>query len=90
MSIRRRWLDSNIDFARVRQRNSLPIHTLEFFQCSGVSHATVGELHEIVPLVKISELIANRGYFSNILLWVGDSFQGENLKIRIYFYYSSL
>ena len=58
-----RWLDSIIDFARVRQRYSLPIHTFEFFQCGGVSHATVVELQEIVPLVKISEFIANRGYY---------------------------
>jgi hypothetical protein len=58
-----RWLDSVIDFARVRQRYSLPIHTFEFFQCHGVSQATVGKLQEIVPLVKISEFIANRGYY---------------------------
>ena len=58
-----RWLDSIINFARVRQRYSLPIRTLEFFQCNGVCHATVGDLQEIVPLVKISEFIANRGYY---------------------------
>jgi hypothetical protein len=55
-----RWLDSVIDFARVRQGYSLPIHTFEFFKCHGVSHATVGKLQEIVPLVKISEY---RGYY---------------------------
>ena len=58
-----RWLDSIIDFARVRQRYLLPIHTLEFFHCSGVSHATVGGLKGIVQLVKISEFVANRGYY---------------------------
>ena len=58
-----RWLDSVINFARVRQRCSLPIHTFEFFQCHGVSQATVGKLQEIVPLVKISEFIANGGYY---------------------------
>ena len=58
-----RWLDSIIGFARVRQRYSLPIHALEFFHCCGVSHATVGQLQEIVPLVNISEFVANRGYY---------------------------
>ena len=68
-----RWLDSIINFARVRQRYSLPIHTFEFFQCCGVSHATVGELQEIVPLVKISEFVANGGYYWKFFLWVGDT-----------------
>ena len=58
-----RWLDSIVDFARTRQRHSLPIHAVEFFQCSDVSHATAGELQEIVPLVKFSELSVNRGYY---------------------------
>ena len=58
-----RWLESIINFARARQRHLLPIHAVEFFQCGGVSHATVGDLQEIVPLVKITEFIANRGYY---------------------------
>ena len=58
-----RWLDTIIDFARARQRHLLPIHTVEFLQCEGVSHATVGDLQEIVSLVKFSEFIANRGYY---------------------------
>jgi len=58
-----RWLDSIIDLARVRQHHSLPIHTFGFFQCHGVSPATVEKLQEIVPLVKVSEVIAKRGYY---------------------------
>jgi hypothetical protein len=58
-----RWLDSIIGFARVRQHYSFPIHTFEFFQCCGVSHATVGKLQEIVPLVR----------FSEFNLWDGDT-----------------
>ena len=58
-----RWIDSVIDFVRARRQRSLPIHTIEFFKCGGVSHATVGELQEIVPLVKISEFVVNREYY---------------------------
>jgi hypothetical protein len=62
-----RWLDSIIDFARVRQCHSLPIHTLEFVQCSGVSSqayaSVVGGLQEIVPLVKFTEFVANGEYY---------------------------
>ena len=55
-----RWLGSIIDFALVRKRYSLPILAFEFFQCGGVSHATVEKLEETVPLVKIAECIAKR------------------------------
>jgi len=55
-----RWLDSIIDFAPVRKRCSLPILAFEFFQYSGVSHATVDKLEKIVPLVTIAEFIAHR------------------------------
>ena len=58
-----RWLDSIVNLARVRQHWSLPIHTFKFFQCGGVSHATVERLEEIVPLVKISELIVKGAYY---------------------------
>ena len=60
-----RWLDSIIDFARVRQHHSLPIHTFEFFQCHGVSShdVTAEKLREIVSSVKISEFNVKRGCY---------------------------
>ena len=58
-----RWLDALFDLARVRQHYLLPIHTFEFFQCHGVSHATVEKLQEIVPLVKITEFIGKGGSY---------------------------
>ena len=58
-----RWLDPIIDLARVRQHYSLPIHTVEFYQCHGISHATIEKLQEVVPLVKISEFMAMGRYY---------------------------
>ena len=51
-----RWLDSIIDFARLRQHHSLPIHT-------PIAVAFYWRLQGIVQLVKFSEFIANRGYY---------------------------
>ena len=55
-------LDSIIDLARIRRHYSLPILTIEFFQCGGVTDSTVEKLQEIVPLVKISEFHAKGPY----------------------------
>jgi len=57
------WLDPIIDLARVRQHHSLPIHTLEFYQCRGITHETVEKLQEIVPLVKFPEFMAIGRYY---------------------------
>ena len=58
-----RWLDTIIDLARLRQHHSLPIHTMKFFKCDGISQSTAGRLQEVVPFVKILEFIAEGGYY---------------------------
>ncbi|KAF8162715.1 hypothetical protein B0H34DRAFT_291766 [Crassisporium funariophilum] len=58
-----RWLRYILEFVLARIFLSLPIHTLEFLRCHGVSSLTTKDLQEVVPVVIVSEQIGKRVHY---------------------------
>jgi len=55
-----RWMEAILETLTLRQAHSIPIETLEFFRCRGLSETIVEELEKIVPRIIVREQAGKR------------------------------